>query len=259
MESSVLSDKSNGIATLYLNEPKSRNALSQRLKEELKESLIEAERDRSIKVVIIASKGEVFCAGGDIKAMSQKKYDALEIKKIMDDSSGIIEIIREMSKITISAVNGFAAGAGISLALATDLMVAEEDTKFLLSFKNVGLIPDLGLHYYLSRAVGERRAKEWIWNGKTISVEEAQNAGFVNEIASKGEAIQKALELGNKLNEGPIQSYIFSKLLINSSSISRFEDVLLKENDLQCILRGTYNHQEGLKAFFEKRKPIFIN
>lgn len=253
---SVLLEKGNGIATVYLNEPNSLNVLRKSLKEDLLNVLGIIEKDTEIGVVIFAGKGRSFCAGGDIKAMAEVDHP-LEIKKNMEESARIVETIRKMPKITIAAVHGYAAGAGFSLALATDLIVAEEGTKFFLSFKNVGLIPDLGLHYHLPKLLGEWKAKEWIWNGVKITAEEARIYGFVKEIAPKGQVYEKACKIGQELLEGPIQSYIYSKLIINSSSSFRFEDVLRMENDTQTILRGSRDHKEGVSAFLEKRAPKF--
>jgi 2-(1,2-epoxy-1,2-dihydrophenyl)acetyl-CoA isomerase len=253
---SVLLEINNRIATVYLNEPDSLNALTKQLKEDLLNILGVIEKDPEIRVVILTGNGRAFCAGGDIKAMAEID-NPLEIKRNMDQSARIVETLRRMPKITIAAVQGYAAGAGFSLALSSDLIVAEEGTRFVLSFKNVGLIPDLGLHYHLPKIVGEWKAKEWIWNGAKISAEEAQSCGFVKEIVPKGQAYGKACELAQELLQGPMQSYIHSKLIINSSTYLRLEDVLRMESDAQTILRGSFDHKEGVKAFLEKRVPKF--
>lgn len=256
LENSVLIEKQNGIATIFLNEPDSLNALSIGLKEELSNTLRMLEKDTEIGVVIFAGKGRAFCAGGDVKAMAET-HNQVEIKQNMEESSKIIETIRRLNKITIAAVHGYLAGAGISLALASDLILAEEGSKFVLSFKNVGLIPDLGLHYHLPRLVGEWKAKEWIWNGATITAAEANSLGLVKEVVAKGKVHEEALKLATELIKGPIQAFISSKMIINSSSNLRLEDVQKMENDSHTILRGTHDHKEGVQAFLEKRSPIF--
>ncbi|WP_027416740.1 enoyl-CoA hydratase/isomerase family protein [Aneurinibacillus terranovensis] len=252
----MLLEINKGIATVYLNEPDSLNALRKQLKEDLLNILGVIEKDPEIRVVILIGNGRSFCAGGDIKAMAEID-NPLEIKRNMDQSARIVETLRGMPQITIAAVHGYAAGAGFSLALASDLIVAEEGTKFVLSFKNVGLIPDLGLHYHLPKILGEWKAKEWIWNGAKISAEEGRSCGFVREVVPKGHAYEKARELAKEFMEGPIQSYIHSKMIINNFSSLRLEDVLRMENDVQTILRGSSDHKEGVSAFLEKRTPKF--
>lgn len=253
----VLLEKKGSIAQIYLNEPKKLNALSTELKEELLRSLNLLELDPEIKVIIISGKGKAFSAGGDIKGMAQSEYDPAVIKRNMDLSATIIERLRKMQKVVIASIHGYAAGAGLSLTLASDLIVAEEGTKLILSFKNVGLTPDLGIHYHLPRIVGEWKAKEWIWKGMKITVEEALTFGFSISIAPKEELMEKTMELANEISEGPFQAYLYSKTMINNYTNLKLDDVLAKENEIHTILRATEDHREGLNAFFERRSPKF--
>ncbi len=255
---SVLWERNGEIATIYLNEPNTLNALSAKLKEELLGVLKEIENDNSISVVILTGKGRAFCTGGDLKGMAKlEQYDPITVKRGMELSTSIIEKIWKWPKITIAAIHGYTAGAGFSLALASDLIIAEEDTKLILSFKNVGLIPDLGIHYHLPRIVGEWKAKEWIWKGIKMTVEEAVSHGFSIEIVPKGSLEEKSMELANELLTGPLQAYMYSKLLINQSTNMKLEDILAKENDIHTILRATNDFKEGVTAFLEKRNPKF--
>lgn len=253
----VILEKHHNYAIIYLNEPETLNAFSKVLKEQLLSALKDVEKDESIHVVILSGKGKSFCAGGDLKGMA-KKYTTLEIKQTMDQAAKIVELIRKMPKVVITAVYGYAAGAGMSLALASDLIIAEEGSKFSLSFKNVGLIPDLGLLYHLPRKVGEWKAKEWIWKGVTVPVEEAYDYGFIYEIVAKNQSLERAILLAEDLIDSPIQAFKQSKLIINSSSSLSFEEVLQKENMSQTFLRTTFDHREGVESFIEKRKPEFI-
>lgn len=252
MEKSVEMTLENGVASIFFNEPNSLNALSKKLKDDLKGALDLIEQEPNVKVVIFAGKGRTFCAGGDVKAM-QAEYDPIEVKKGMEVSSTIIERIRDLRKITISAVQGYAAGAGMSLAIASDIVIAEENAKFVLSFKNVGLIPDLGLHYHLPRMVGEWKAKEWIWSGKKLTAQEACEIGFVHEVVTEGSLIEKANEIANELMNGPIQSFILSKLLINRYQNASFTEILEKEVDTQTIIKGGSEHKDAVAAFFSKK------
>ncbi|WP_346206863.1 enoyl-CoA hydratase/isomerase family protein [Caldifermentibacillus hisashii] len=253
----VLLEKQGSIAQIYFNEPDKLNALSSKLKEELLPILNEIEFDPNIKVVILAGRGKAFCAGGDLKGMASMEYNAAVIKRNMDLSSTIIERIRKMPKIVIAAVHGYCAGAGLSLALSSDMIVAESGTKLILSFKNVGLAPDLGIHYHLPRIVGEQKAKEWIWQGMKITVEDAVKEGFTITVAPKDNLMKEAMKLAKTFAEGPFQAFIYSKQLINHSTHLTVADVLAKENDIHTILRTTFDHKEGVNAFFEKRSANF--
>ena len=245
------------MATLFLNEPETLNALGKQLKRELLSVLNELEFDSSLHTIILAGKGKAFCAGGDVKGMANDPYDPIEIKRNIEISTRIVERIRNMPKLVIAAIHGYAAGAGLSLALASDMILAEEGTKLILSFKNVGLTPDLGIHYHLPRLVGEWKAKEWIWEGMKLTAEDSLKYGFIKEIVPKGEVHNRAFVLAQQLSEGPVQVFIESKLMINKSSNLKMEDILAKENEMHVIMRGTPEHKEGLAAFFEKRSPKF--
>ncbi|WP_040978919.1 enoyl-CoA hydratase/isomerase family protein [Oceanobacillus jeddahense] len=249
----VVVNQNKNIAYIRLNEPKSLNALSNTLKEQLLLKLEEIEKNKEIKLIILAGEGKSFCAGGDLRAMKDP-YDPMEIKRGMDLSKNIVLKLRSMPKIILAAVHGYAAGAGMSLALAADLVFAEEDAKFVLSFKNVGLIPDLGLHYHLSRQVGEWKAKEWMWTGKTLTAKEAMQYGLVMEQVQKDQLSDRVTEFAQTLAEGPVDAYIMSKLMINQSAAMRIEDMMEQENNIQSILRGSTGHQEALENFLNRKK-----
>ena len=162
---SVLFSVENGVGYIKLNQPSALNALSTEVTQGLLNSLDLAEENPDVKVVIISGEGRAFCAGGDVKAM--EKRTTLESLERMSGISRIAIRMEDFSKPIISAVHGYAVGAGFSLALASDIIFAEEGTKFGLSFAKVGLIPDCGALYYLPRIVGSWKAKELIFSGET--------------------------------------------------------------------------------------------
>lgn len=256
MGESVLFKRDGDIATIYLNDPDHLNALSPAIKDGLINSLEIAKNDLSVKVIILAGKGRSFCAGGDIKAMGGSE-NVMEIKEKMDYTASIIEMIQKLNKPIITAVQGYAAGAGFSLALASDMIIAEEDAKFKLAFKNVGLIPDLGLHYFLPKAVGMWKAKELIWSGATVTAQEGEKYGFVNKVVPDGMSYEVAMQVANDLAKGPTLAYAQTKSIINRSSSFDCDTVLEMENYAQSILRKTEDHFEGIHAFREKRSPKF--
>ncbi|MGM9951230.1 MAG: enoyl-CoA hydratase/isomerase family protein [Lysinibacillus sp.] len=249
---SVKFEQKGEVGVIYLNEPEKMNALSMSLKAELLQLLEDIKRKDAIKILILTGNGKGFCAGGDIHAM-QEPYDAAEIKRGMELSTDIIKKMRSLDQITISAVNGFAAGAGFSLALSTDLAIAEQRVKFIIAFKNVGLIPDLGLHRYLEKAVGSRKAKEWIFNGKTITAEEALDYGFVNHVVEDAQGMAHAMELAEALLSGPIEAFKVSKRLLNDLEEDRLEQVMSTETMHQVLLRGGEEHHRCLQQFLRNK------
>jgi 2-(1,2-epoxy-1,2-dihydrophenyl)acetyl-CoA isomerase len=256
MTESVLVEKMNGVATILLNEPNSRNALTSTLKQGLIMTLQEINDDAFIKAVVIKGNGKTFCAGGDLKSLGEDRT-AFQTKEQMDATSKIIKIIQSINKPIVAAVHGFASGAGFSIALACDFIVAEESTKFSLAFKNVGLIPDLGAHYFLANRVGPWKAKEWIMRGATIKAAEGIQYGFINEIVPNGQVLIAAQTLAAELAQGPIHAYTQTKSIINQSLSKSLDEVIELENFAQSLLRGTKDNIERMEAFFSKRRPIF--
>ncbi|WP_249593902.1 enoyl-CoA hydratase/isomerase family protein [Peribacillus frigoritolerans] len=256
MEESVIVEKVKGVATIFLNVPNTLNALKPSLEEALYNALIELKDDSQVKVILLTGKGRAFCAGGDISTMGN--VDVIDFKQRMDFLSNLVQILGEINKPIIAAVHGYATGAGFSLALASDIIVAEKGAKFGLAFKNIGAIPDLGGHYFLPRAVGPWKAKEWIWTGAMITAEEGERQGFVNRLAEPGEAYQQAKELAIELSQGPSLAYAYTKAIINGSANQNLDDVLTLEGFSQSFLFQSQDHQEGVKAFREKRVPNFI-
>lgn len=257
MEQSILFEKSAGVATIYLNEPESLNALSASIKEGLFNTLMACEQDDTVKVIILTGKGRAFCAGGDIKTMGAANT-AVQMKKRMDSTAKLVQLIHQISKPIISAVHGYAFGAGFSIALASDIIVSEKGTKFGLAFKNLGAIPDCGAHYFLSKAVGPWKAKEWIWTGATITAEEGERYGFVNQLVEQGDTYTKSKELALELSNGPVHAFGFAKSIVNRSFNLDLGEVLELEGFGQAIAFQTKDHQEGVQAFREKRTPQFI-
>lgn len=256
MGESVLIEKEQGVGIIYLNEPDSLNALSASIKDGLMRALDELENDPETKVLLIGGKGRAFCAGGDIRAMSGNQT-VLQAKARMEEATQIVKKMAQMKKPIVAAVHGYAVGAGFSLALACDLIVAEEGTKFGLAFKNIGLIPDLGLHYFLLRTVSPWKAKEWIWTGAMIPAEEGLQHGFVNRLAPQGQGLETAKGLAQELAKGPLQAYKLSKSILHQAVTLDLDQVLELENYGQSALRQTKDHQEGIQAFREKRPPQF--
>ena len=184
MENLVEIEMKNRIGHIILNRPDKLNALSREMVEQVIHSLNTLLQDDAIKAIIVSGNGKAFCAGGDIESMKNLS-DANEIVKWIDFVSGLSKKLMDMDKYVIAAVHGYAAGAGFSIALAADFIIADEDAKFALSFTNIGLIPDLGLIKLLTERVSPPIAKEWISSGKVISAQEAHSNGIINRIMQR--------------------------------------------------------------------------
>lgn len=243
------------IAHIILNEPDRLNSLSTAMVNDLMKALTRANKDEDAKVIILSGEGKSFCAGGDLKTM-QAFSSSSEIIDWMQNTSKLTKMMIEMDKYVVSAVHGYAAGAGFSLALASDFVVADKEAKFALSFKNVGLIPDLGLIKLLSERVPLPIAKEWISSGKVISAEQAYERGLLNRLSDK-QVLKDAIEFSKFLLSGPPLSNKYVKYLLNHANQFTYETALTQENFIQTILLQSEDHREGVAAYFEKREPIF--
>lgn len=243
------------IGHIKLNRPDKLNALSKELVDEVIQSLDALSQDKQVKVIILSGEGKAFCAGGDIASM-KSLTDAYEVMNWIDFVSSLSQKIINMDKYVVAAVHGYAAGAGFSIALATDFIVADEHAKFALSFSNIGLIPDLGLIKLLSERISPPIAKEWISSGKVISSQEALSIGIINRI-SEGSVVEEASRFAEFIIKGPTISNKYVKYLVNHVGELHKETAFMQENMIQAMLLQTQDHKEGVAAFFEKRLPQF--
>jgi 2-(1,2-epoxy-1,2-dihydrophenyl)acetyl-CoA isomerase len=249
-----------GVCTITLNRPEVLNAFNDALTSELAEALRSAERDHAVRAVILTGAGRAFSSGqdlGDLKA----KYVPGYVPHLGDDLrrryNPIIRRIREMEKPVIAAVNGVAAGAGCSLALACDLRIASEQASFIEVFIHVGLVPDSGSTFMLPRLVGLGRAMELCCTGQKVDAEEALRLGLVNQVVPAEELIPTAQKLAAKLASLPGRAIALTKRLLNQSLQNDLEQQLEAEAFAQETAGRTQDHHEGVMAFLDKRKPAF--
>jgi 2-(1,2-epoxy-1,2-dihydrophenyl)acetyl-CoA isomerase len=245
-----------GVAIITLNEPESLNSLSDQLKNDLMMWIDKAEKDPEVKIVIITGEGRAFSAGGDVRGMGERT--TLESVEKINNTTKIILRVAELQKPVIAAVNGYAMGAGFSLALAADIVIAQKNAKFGLSFSKVGLIPDCGLLHFLPKIVGSWKAKEWIFSGSVLSAKEAVQYGIVNRLVEEGAALNEAVRFAKELADGPVQTMVFVKSIMEKSQNQDLRATIQYENYAQALLQQTEDHLEGVHAFKEKRKPHFI-
>ncbi|WP_209123449.1 enoyl-CoA hydratase/isomerase family protein [Alkalihalobacillus sp. BA299] len=246
----------NQIGHIILNRPEKLNALSRELVQEINDCLDDYSKNPEVKVIVLSGNGKAFCAGGDIETM-QNITHASEAAKWVEHASSLSKKLMETDKYVIAAVHGYAAGAGFSIALASDFIVASHEAKFALSFTNIGLIPDLGLIKSLSERLNPPIVKEWISAGKVIQAQEALSHDLINRVA-EGDVVEAAESFAQFIVNGPVVANKYVKYLVNNAPNLHHETAFLQENVIQAILLQTEDHKEGVSAFYEKRNAQFI-
>ena len=253
----VLYQVEDGIATLTLNAPAKRNALSMALRKALLACLDQATSDPQVRVVLLAANGPVFCAGGDISQMSGNTDAGLEVtRQRMDLLHAIVRRIVAGPKPVIAVVDGAVAGAGLSLAAACDYIVATPASRFGAPFGKLGLMADMGLIWTLQCRTGHSFAKDMLLSGRMLDLDEALQRGLVDEAASPETLRERALaKAGQYLSSGPLA--LAATKTVMSQGVESLDQVLGQEAAVQLGLTLTADHSEGARAFMEKRAPRF--
>lgn len=250
----LLVDTDGGVTTLTLNRPEALNALTAGLRGELLAALKAAGRDPTIRAVVLTGAGRAFCAGADLRGGSGER----EFRRVLTtEYNPLIRAIRDLEKPVVAAVNGVAAGAGMSLALAADLVVASSEARFVPAFGRIGLVPDSGLTRILVRALGRHRAAAILFLGEPLDAAGAEAAGLVARVVPGDELATAANEMARRLAGGPTRALGLAKRLINQAEDLALDESLAAEAALQGVAGGTADHAEGVAAFGDKRDPRF--
>ncbi|NGQ94741.1 enoyl-CoA hydratase [Brevibacillus sp. SYP-B805] len=255
MSQDLLVERYDGVICATLNRPDALNALSRDMIEGLMDTIRTVKEDGTIRAMLLSGAGRSFCSGGDVKTMGQSSPPA-----VYDHIGRLNDLILAMAELDIpivAAVHGFAAGAGVCLALACDQVVAAEDAKFVMSFSKVGLISDGGGLFFLPRTLGVYRAKELLFNAEPISAVTAKEWGMVNRVYPAANLQEEAMAYARKLAAGPSRAYSLIKKIANRALVSDLAAVLEMERSAQSMVASTHDHQEGVHAFVEKRPPRF--
>jgi 2-(1,2-epoxy-1,2-dihydrophenyl)acetyl-CoA isomerase len=253
----VLVERSDGVATLTLNRPEARNALDLEMREGLETALRDLEGDAAIRVLVLTGAGEHFCAGGDVKFMQARRMTAAEGQRRVESMNRAIRALADFRTPTIARVDGFAVGAGCNLALACDLVVASDRARFGEVFARIGLVPDGGGTYFLPRRVGLARAKELCFTADVVDAAEAWRLGLVNRVVPAAELTPATAALARRIADGPPRALAAAKALLNRAAGLDLETSLAWEALTQGLMIESEDHREGLAAFFEKRAPRF--
>lgn len=252
----IIVKKEEKVGTIVLNRPEALNFLDPLMAKELQEGLRDLEKDEAIRVIVITGAGRAFCAGGDIKSMQQRKAPHEWIARL-ESIAAVVKDMLNLPKPILASVNGHAVGAGCNLALASDLILASEKAVFSEIFSRIGLIPDCGGIFLLPRRVGWTRAKELILTGKMITAQEALQMNLINKVVPAEALEEETRRWAEELSAGATLAIGLAKRLLNLSFQSDLDAILQAELSHQTFLRYTNDYLEGIRAFLEKRKPLF--
>ena len=256
MYKTVKLEITDGVAQITLNRPEVYNAFNDDLSYELQDAIKVVSKDKEVRVVVITGAGKAFCSGQDLKDIKESKERSLS-ESIHKRYNPIIKGLRNMPKPVLCKLNGVAAGAGCSLALACDMIIASEKASLIEVFVHVGLVLDSGSSYFLPRLVGSAKAFELSTLGSKVTANEALKLGMVNKVVSAEELDSAVNELTEYYIKAPTKAIGLMKKMLNKSFHSDLDTMLEYEAYCQEIAGKSGDYKEGIAAFIEKRKPDF--
>ena len=247
--------REDGLATVTLNRPDKLNALSEEMKDDLTAGFAELNHDDSVRVILLTGAGRGFCAGGDVSTMGGLSADGA--KRRIRKAQKVVTSLASVEKPVIAAVRGPVAGIGWSLALACDIIIASETATFHQSFAKIGLVPDGGAVFFLRQTLGPYRAKELVYTARPTKAAEALSMGLLNRVVADADLEAEATRFARELAKGPAFALSVTKRMFKTLEIPSLDNFLDTECWAQSLTLLTEDHQEGGKAFREKRAPEF--
>ena len=244
-----------GVATLMLNRPAARNALTSRMMGEIRAALAAWTEQPRVRALLLTAAGTVFCSGQDLKNRAPMGADVAQL--LMDDYYPTIDALRKARFPVVVAVNGAVAGAGFALVMAGDIVLAARSAQFIQAFSRIGLVPDLGSTYALPRAIGRSRALRMMMTGDAIPAEQAAQWGLVSECVADEELLPAARALAQRLARGPTRALVATRAMVDEGERNDFRTQFRRELEVQKSLRESRDAREGVAAFLEKRPPVF--
>ena len=246
----------NQVGKITLNRPDKFNSFVREMALALQEKLDECATNPEVRAVYLTGNGKAFCAGQDLAEAIDD--NGIELQKIVSEHyNPVIQKIRSIEKPVICGINGVAAGAGANIALACDITVATQSSVFIQAFSKIGLIPDSGGTYFLPRIIGMQKATALMMLGDKVTADEAESLGMIYKAVSDDTFEATALGIAQKLAKMPTKGLGLTKRLLNETFANNLEQQLQREDDLQTEAGNTYDYNEGVNAFLEKRKPNF--
>ena len=248
-----------GVATIALNRPEKRNAINMQLHRDLAAALKLVQRDRSVRALLLTGRGPGFCAGQDLSEfmMAKADEDFRVDDHVRSTFNRTIMTLRGMEIPVVAAINGVAAGAGWSLALAADIRFASEDAFFTQAFSKIGLVPDTGSTWFLPELIGTSRTLELAFTGDPIDAQRALDWGLVNFVVPGAELLERASDYATRLASMPTLALGITKRAVYRATTTTLEDALEYEAQVQQRAAQSDDHVEGVTAFLEKREPAF--
>jgi|SRR5690554_434256 len=257
MSETIVKTIDNGVAKIKLNRPKAFNSFNREMALAFQKELDKCNEDESVRLIVISGEGKAFCAGQDLKEVTDQQNNP-GFKKILDEHYGpIIKKIRNTEKPIIAAVNGVAAGAGANIALACDIVVAADTASFIQAFSAIGLIPDSGGTFFLPRLIGFQKASALAMLGDKVSATEAEQMGMIYKCFPAADFDEAVEKLSNKVANMPTRGLVLTKLAFNQSFNNDLDTQLDLESKLQILASETDDYHEGVAAFVEKRQANF--
>ena len=248
------------VAYLTLNRPERKNAIGGTMREDIIAAFARAEADPDVRAIVLTGAGSAFCAGGDVKDFARAFEQGIGRplkEKIEPVRDRIVLAIFEATKPVIAAVNGPAAGAGMNIALAADIRLASTTALFSQAFVRRGVHPDFGGTYFLPRMVGLEKACELMFTGDSIDAEEALRLGIVSRVVAPDQLMPAAAQLAARIAAGPPIAIRLVKRCLRQSANASLRDTLERETAAQNLCFDTEDAREGMRAFVEKRAPVF--
>jgi 2-(1,2-epoxy-1,2-dihydrophenyl)acetyl-CoA isomerase len=244
------------IAVVSLNRQEKFNSFNRQMTSELLETLHNIKNRTDIRCVVLTGKGKAFCAGQDLGEAIDKDGPGLE-RILKEGYNPLIQAMRNLPIPIVCAVNGVAAGAGANIALACDILVANDNASFIQAFTKIGLIPDSGGTYFLPKIIGTHRAMAQMLLADKVSASEAKEIGLIHAVYSAELFMEETMKLAQRLADMPTQALAFTKQAVYAGWNNTLEEQLELELELQIKAGNTEDHQEGISAFLEKRTPQF--
>ena len=263
MSQELLEHIEGGIATLTMNRPEARNAMTRPMLIDVERSLARLAADRSVRLVVLTGAGDAFCAGGDVKGFAKSAADGIETVSFEERTQSLRMImesarwLHEMPKPTLAVIPGPAAGAGLSLALACDMRIASSNAKFTTAFSKIGLSGDFGGSYFLNYLVGAAKAREMYFTAQVVQSEEALRIGLVNRVVAPDQLAQAAKGWAAELAALPTVAVGYMKQNLNTALRGSLADVLDAEAPNMIRTFESQDHKGAAVAFVEKRAPQF--
>ena len=244
------------VCIIKLNRPKVFNSFNKEMAIQLQSILDDCEKNTDVRAILLTGEGKAFCAGQDLQEITDPNGPALS-DVVSQHYNPIIERIRNIEKPIVCAVNGVAAGAGANIALACDITIAGESVAFIQAFSKIGLIPDSGGTFFLPRIIGMQKAAALMMLADKVMATEAEKMGMIYKVCADEYLMEETLKVAKKLASLPTVGLGLTKRALNKSMTNDLTAQLALEDELQTAAGKTYDYNEGVTAFLEKRKPNF--